>query len=320
MKPTRLAALLAMASFLAPSSAWASCGAAFCSVNSNWTIENAQAEAGSIFDLRYELMHLDQPYHGSDAVAVGQVRRHHDEVSTMNRNLLLSWTRNFANGWGVSVSLPVTDRVHDHLHNHHGKQFHDHWDSTRLGDARVLARRELLPAEDPLHPATAGITFGLKLPTGSTKMADRGGNRAERSMQPGTGTTDLLLGGYAQCRLTEQDLSAFIQLQHQAALNSHANYRPGHQTGLDLGVRKGVSERVGVLLQLNLVHKGRDKGSEAEPADTGGRYVYASPGLSFALPHNLQLYGFYQHPLYRDVNGVQLTARRGLVLGLAGRM
>ena len=311
---------LALALAVLPAAALASCGAALCSVNSNWTIENAQAEAGSTFDVRYEVLHQNRPFHGADAVGVGELHRHHDELSTMNRNLLAGWTRNFANGWGVAVTVPLLDRVHNHIHNHHGAKLYDSWNYTRVGDVRVQARRELLSNDDPLRPMSAGLTFGLKLPTGTTKVADRAGNKAERGVQPGTGTTDLLLGTYVQHRFAEHGVSAFVQLQHQGALNSHANYRPGPHTGLDVGVRKGVGERLGVLFQLNLVRKGRDKGSEAEPDDTGGRFVYASPGVSYALPHDLQLYGFYQHPLYRNVNGVQLTARRGLVVGLAGRM
>jgi hypothetical protein len=32
-----------------------------------------------------------------------------------------------------------------------------------------------------------------------------------------------------------------------------------------------------------------------------------------------RLYGYYQHPLYQYVNGVQLTARRAVVVGVSTR-
>jgi hypothetical protein len=72
-------------------------------------------------------------------------------------------------------------------------------------------------------------------------------------------------------------------------------------------------------VQLNVVHKQADSGSAAEPADSGGRFVNASPGLTYALSSQLQLYGFVQQALYRHVTGVQLTANRAYLLGVTGR-
>jgi hypothetical protein len=72
-------------------------------------------------------------------------------------------------------------------------------------------------------------------------------------------------------------------------------------------------------LQLNAQHKERDRGSEAEPEDTGGQFVFVSPGASYALTRNLQLYGFVQLPIYQYVNGVQLTADWAAVAGLSSR-
>ncbi|UUZ53725.1 hypothetical protein LP419_34660 [Massilia sp. H-1] len=75
-----------------------------------------------------------------------------------------------------------------------------------------------------------------------------------------------------------------------------------------------------MLAQLNYVHKRADSGSDAEPDSSGGRYLYASPGLSIALPGKTQAYLFYQVPLYRHVTGIQLTANRALVLGISGQL
>ncbi|MEO7497583.1 MAG: transporter [Massilia sp.] len=315
--PTLIAVLLGAA--LAPA-AMASCGSAFCTVNTNWTAESASAEASSSFDLRYESINQDQPYSGSDRVAIGQVAHHHDEVSTFNRNLLASYSHNFGSGWGLTVSAPLGQRNHQHVHNHHGAKLGEEWRFTELGDVRVSGRYQLLEADNPLAPSFAGVTFGLKLPSGKIDKQNDAGSVAERSLQPGTGTTDLLLGGYYHRKLVAADASWFVQGQYQQALNSHANYKPGAQTGLDVGVRKGVGEKLAVLLQLNLLHKSADSGSEAEPADSGGRFAFLSPGVAYALTGNMQLYGFVQQPLYRHVNGVQLTAPRAFLIGVSGRL
>lgn len=310
----------AVAALCLPSFALASCGAAFCTVNTNWTTQSAMVEAGSLFDLRYEFIDQDQPFFGGDKVAVGQIPHHHDEVSTLNRNLVATYSHSFGGGWGLTLSAPITERDHLHIHNHHGELIPEQWHFTELGDLRAVGRYQFASVGDPLNPSTSGITFGLKLPTGRTTVANGEGERAERSLQPGSGTTDLLIGGYYHQRLTASDASWFAQLQYQHALNTRSGYKPGAQLGADLGYRHGLGDKLSLLGQLNFVHKRADSGSEAEPDDSGGRYVFLSPGLSYAISDNLQLYGFYQHPLYRHVNGVQLTADRALVIGLSGRL
>lgn len=317
LTPTLLAAALAA---LMPSLAAASCGASFCAVNSNWTSESALAEAGNAFDLRYESIRQDQPMTRSRKLAVGEIHAHHDEVSTRNSNVVLRYSHSFGNGFGVEVSGSVGKREHVHIHNHHGAQIVDEWNFTEPGDVRVTGRYQLHTVDDPLQPAMGGILVGLKLPTGKYDIANAKGAVGERSMQPGTGTTDLILGGYYHRKLTEAGAAWFAQGQVQHALNTRDNYKPGTQLGLDFGVRKGLTGTIGVLAQLNYVHKRADSGSDAEPDSSGGRFLYASPGLSIALPGKAQAYLFYQVPLYRHVTGIQLTANRALVLGISGQL
>ena len=319
MKTSRTLLAAALAVF-APSAAVASCGAAFCAVNTNWTAESALAEANNAFDVRYEYMNQDQPMAGSRKVFAGEVPAHHDEVSTSNRNLVFSYGHNFGNGYGVTVSGAAGQREHFHIHNHHGQKISDTWDFTALNDVRIIGRYQMLSVANPLKPASAGITFGVKLPTGRYDVANDKGAKAERSMQPGSGTMDLIAGGYYHQKLTEIGASWFAQAQYQHALNTRENYRPGAQLGLDLGVRKGLAGGFGIQGQLNYVHKGADSGSEGEPDSSGGRFLYASPGLSYALPHAMQLYAFYQVPLQRHVRGVQLSANHALVIGLSGQL
>jgi hypothetical protein len=67
------------------------------------------------------------------------------------------------------------------------------------------------------------------------------------------------------------------------------------------------------------VVRDRDDGDEAEPEDSGGEFVYVSPGLSVALGSSAQAYLFLQLPLYQHVNGVQLTADWAFASGVSLR-
>jgi len=70
------------------------------------------------------------------------------------------------------------------------------------------------------------------------------------------------------------------------------------------------------MLLLNGQIKDRDRGPEAEPEDSGGSFVWLSPGLSYAATRRARAYGFVQLPIYQRVNGVQLTASWAASFGI----
>jgi len=297
----------------------ASCGAAFCMVNTSWNVQGAWTEPGLRFDLRYEYIDQDQPRHGSSKVGVGQIPQHHDEVRSINRNWLAAADYTFNGDWGVSATLPILDRDHTHIHNHRGQQLIETWNFTRIGDMRVLGRRQWQAEHrEALRHDSYGVNFGLKLPTGDTGMRNAAGALAERTLQPGTGTTDLLLGGYFRSAFGSGS-SWFADALVQTPFGGHDGFKPGTRVSFDLGYRHEVSDKLGLMLQLNALHKARDEGSNAEPADSGGKFLFLSPGLSYVVAKNVQLYGFVQLPLYQYVNGVQLTADWAAVIGVSTR-
>ena len=91
-------------------------------------------------------------------------------------------------------------------------------------------------------------------------------------------------------------------------MNSHDDYRPGYQVRLNGGATYPVTPAVTGLLQLSALFKGRDRGAEAEPEDSGSAQLFLSPGVNLSLAYNVWLYAFVQVPLYQNVNGTQLTA------------
>jgi hypothetical protein len=320
MKKILLCGIAALAPAL-PMAASASCGSAFCTANTNWDVQGAWQEPGWRLDLRYEYIDQDQPMAGSRKVGVGEIPQDHDEVRTVNRNLLSTLDYTVDADWGVTASLPVSQRQHDHVQNDMGEQLPESWDFTAVGDARVLARRRLATYEDAKAHSlgTLGVNFGLKLPTGRTDVRNADGELAERTLQPGSGTTDLVAGLYYSKTLPVSDLSWFVSGQVQQALNSHQDFRPGTKLFADAGVRYAATEKLGLLVQLNAQARARDSGAQAEPEDSGGKYLFFSPGVSYAPTPAVQVYGFIQLPIYQYVNGVQLTASRAYALGVSTR-
>lgn len=303
---------------LMASAAQASCGTASCSVNTGAESLGTGHEKKLTIDLRYEFIDQSQPRAGSRKVAVGEIRRHHDEVRTINRNFISTLDYRLSPTWGVALQAPLVSRTHDHNHNHHGAVIPEQWSFTELGDARVLGRYYF--AEEESTSLSANFNFGVKLPTGSTDVTNAEGDRAERSLQPGSGSTDVLLGAsYRRQFAASPSRSWFASALWQQPVATRGAYEPGARLSLDIGLRHGVTEHLTALLQLNSQWRGRDRGREAEPEDSGGTEVNISPGVRYALTPDLDIYGFLQQPIYQHVNGVQVAADWSALAGISQR-
>ena len=313
----RLSAVAVMATLHSayPVTTQASCGTAFCGVNTSWDAQGLWNQPGLRADLRFEYIDQDQPRHGSDRVAVGELQRHHDELRTINRNWLLNLDYSFDEHWGVSLVVPYVDRDHEHIHHHHGHQLPQAWNFTELGDVRLIGRYQF--ASQPFKDSRHGLKFGLKLPSGDHEVTNADGSLAERTLQPGSGTTDLILGAYFQHAGFDSRLRWFGQVLWQQPLDERADFRPGYQLSLDAGLSYGLGERATALLQANAQVKGRDSGADAEREDSGSQTLAISPGIGYALTPATQVYAFVQLPVYQYVNGVQLTADVAWVAGMS---
>lgn len=298
-----------------PMAGWASCGSAFCTVNTSQDVQGVGSDAGTLrLDLRYEYIRQDRLRSGTHNISADQDTGEVTELQTINRNWIATLDYAFDAHWAVSVALPLVERKHSHIADPSGAATFEQWDFSRLSDARVIGRYQFARDE---HAGHAGLQFGLKLPTGDYRVANADGAVAERALQPGTGSTDLILGAYYSRPAGLHGLGWFAQGSYQRVVETRDGFRPGDQVSVTGGLTYPITEHLALLGQLNALHKGRDTGPNAEPDLSGGNFVYASPGVSVAVDRNVQLYGFLQFPLYRNVNGIQLTAERAVVAGVS---
>jgi len=74
------------------------------------------------------------------------------------------------------------------------------------------------------------------------------------------------------------------------------------------------------IIQLNFRIAGRDDSDEETALfnqNTGGEYVFISPDLRMTVAKDLSMYAFAQLPIYRNVNGGQLTADWSISAGIS---
>src|SRR3989475_6769246 len=271
------AALLAAAG-----AAQASCGSAFCVLNTNWATQGVAHEAGTArLDVHYEFVDQKHLRSGTRQIPPEEDNEDIREVRTINRNLVSTLDYAFTKYWAVSASLPVVSRSHSHFADPTGANTFEKWDFTKAGDARVLGYYRFDNEKNPV--VNSGLTFGLKLPTGSTRVSNADGAVAERMLQPGTGSTDAVLGGFYSAPGFYQDSSWSVQALYQQPVSTKDNYTPGKQFQLNLGYRHPLAHELQALLPINNLIKGKDSGANSEPDLSGSRTVFLSPGFAYSV-------------------------------------
>ena len=299
----------------APLTAVGSCGASFCSLNTDWDAQGVNSQPGVRLDISVEYIRLATLGEGNHKTSAAGEVDEHDEVRTINRNLLATLNWNISDKWGITLKLPVVKRMHQHIYNENDglggiKPEVEKWDFSGVGDVQALVRYRFYQAKEE----DAGIRFGVKLPTGNIHESNAVEN-AESSLQPGSGSLDTLLG--ADYHYRTGDTAWFAQGIWQQSINTRDHFKPGRKINADLGLSFNATPHLNLLLQLNLQHKSKDSGANAEPSDSGGYSVLLSPGLSYRVTPNSQLYGFVQKQIYQYVNGTQLTPNWSLAMGLS---
>jgi hypothetical protein len=317
----------------------ASCGQAFCPIETSTITERPLLGHQLSINLVYEFIDQDQPYIGTSSAHVGQLPRDHDEQFTRNNTYKLSLDYGLTSRITVGVLLPFLDRLHQHI-GHEEEEVPgnpdnveivnrtERWRYQEFGDMQVTARYLLLQPETPLRPALSFI-LGAKLPTGRTGV-DNGEEKAELTLQPGNGAWDGLVG------------LAFVQsfsvgtLRHETALApvfatalgrfpvgvGKFGYSPGGEMFLNFGVAYPLLRKLDLLAQVNFHYRDRDDVGHApgvDPRDSGREELFFSPGFRYHLTDTLDIYGLVQVAAHRRVNGIQLTSDWNLTSGISYR-
>ena len=319
-KPLLALSLTSLAILMAPSQAFA-CSSCGCTLSSDWENLNYSTDSGFKVDLRYDYINQDQlrsDLHRISPVAASQIVNNGDpqevERYTRNQYLTLSGDYSDRSGWGVNVQVPFIVRKHSTLGTASdgetagagGEQYDSN--KANFGDLKVIGRYQ---GFTPQH--NLGLLLGIKLPTGlyqrkgvSTDPTEPGAVDIDRGLQPGTGTTDAIVGAFYSDRLNKY-VGYFADALYQTALNSRADYRPGNGANLNLGVRYMGTPGLMPQLQLNARYVLHDTGANADTTSTGGTLVYLSPGLTARLNKQASWYAYVQLPVYQRVSGVQLV-------------
>ncbi|ARU30276.1 hypothetical protein CAP31_00365 [Sulfuriferula sp. AH1] len=310
--------LLIAATLLIPAQVLA-CSSCGCTLSPVWENQGMSTQAGLRMDLRYDYVNQDQLRHGSGvassadiATALANGTAGETEQYTENHYYTLGADYMLNRYWGVNLQLPYIDRDHSTLGAGDTDASSSHTQSP--GDIKLIGRYQGF-----FPDAKTGMMLGLKLAIGKQDYNFSSGPMAgmplDRSLQPGSGSTDLIVGAYHFDTLTPV-VDWFAQGLYQSAMSTQNGYRPGDALNLNLGVRYTAFGNIMPQLQINAQTRNSDSGINADPTNTGGKLVYLSPGVTAIISDNVKIYSFIQLPVYQYVEGLQLAPRWNASFGI----
>ncbi|MDE2624883.1 MAG: hypothetical protein KGM40_05635 [Betaproteobacteria bacterium] len=254
--------------------------------------------SGGSFNLQATRLVQDEARSGTNRIPMDQSPDQKIQTDFLNAN----FQYNFNHDWGVMAMVPYWQRsFYTNTSFGSGMPTVANYQTNTLSDIRLMGMYTGISPD-----MSVGLIFGLKLPTGTYTAPG-----FDRDTEPGTGTTDLLLGGYRVGQL--RTWGWYLQGMVRSALDSRSGYRPGDSLQLVAGAHydaNPISEKLVPLLQLNLTLRRSDSGMASDPANSGSRSLYLTPGALYGITKQWQANAFIYLPLYQQVTGIQLVPRQ----------
>ena len=242
------------------------------------------------FALTYDFNNIADFYSGTDELS-----------STLNRKTHAGL---FEVSYGLTSRLSLSTLVSIVQQNRHSAI------SVRtrgLGDVAMLAKYSIIPLNTQTQRSLA-LGIGPKFPVGDSKVKNSEGILLPESLQPGTGSWDLLLWGYFyQGFQPVTAASFFTTTSYKISSKNWRDFRYGDELSITLGTSYGTSTPFdySLLLQFRTIEEYELNG--ALQPNTGGLWLDVVPGIHFKLSNSLGLRASGAIPVYRDLKGSQLT-------------
>lgn len=325
-----LSAALAFAALSCAGNAIA-CAACDSTLSKDWETQGISSRPGFSADLSYNYLNQNQQRYGSAKASGALINTQNaagQEIEAFTRTQTITAALAYtAETYALSLQIPFVNRTHGTYGNGPaaiGSSYTTSSDNS-LGDIRIIGRYSGFSSEN-----TSGLIAGIKLPTGNTGALFTAGTNAgqalDAGLQIGTGSTDIIFGGYTSGAIHEYGWFAQGTVQHAVSTDAAlagASYRPGDAYTVNTGIRYAeFGATVTPMLQLNIIKRQADSGTGV-PLDpltnvpiSGGTLAYLAPGVSIRAGDGMSVYGFVQLPVYQKVNSLQIVPQYTFTLGV----
>ncbi len=270
------------------------------------TMETSATPAGAMTaSLTYEYNQLQDVVYGSDEIEGLRQRLSQSMLLELSYGLNMRWS--FA-------ALFSFNRQTRQLNSPTSSDSRNKLSTGGLGDAMILAKYNLIPLTLP-RQLQLTVGGGVKAPTGRSDLKENG-FLLPADMQPGTGSWDALVWlygykGFLPAVQAQLFGSASYRIngpndRYQSINLDTEGYRFGNVLNVQLGGAYRTLSYFDFTLRARYIHRKRDQLSGTGVNNTGGQWFYIVPGLNINIK-NISLHLNGRLPLYRDLNGIQLT-------------
>ena len=316
MKSRYFAAAAAVTTFaavaLSPAVSLAcACGCGIFDVGAD-SMAPSDSPSGVTVWLRYDFMDQNQNFEGVNKAPASD----NDDKKLQTDFYTLGGDYRVNHDWTLMAVLPVVARAFTTtddgtVFGPAGSRYTAH--DNAIGDLELSALYTGF-SED----MSTGLSFGVKLPTGDSRgpIGPLGGAEIDRDSLPGSGSTDLLVGGYHAGALNAYGkLAYFVQARYQFAFATERGYRPGNELDAAVGVsynvgQLGVLTKVAPVLSLLQSDRVHDTGPAADPLNSGYDRTLIAPGIDLRI-NKVQLYADVELPIYQHLNAAPSVAIEG---------
>jgi hypothetical protein len=261
-----------------------------------------------------------------------QILDEHQESQTINQQLQLNLNYGVTDNFTLQLTIPVVFRDHDHRIEvgvepdsgpNEGEGEFENFDTSSIGDIRLMAKYGFLPSLRSLIVIGAGVDF----PTGDFEAKNSEGRVQEPSLQVGRGDYGAVGHIFQSYELIPHKLNQFFSYTYRHTFKNKFDYQFGDTHIVTGGLSYNVTPAINFSGQLNWTYTVGDRyRSTLEQAggigpglagetdldenlrtrrveNTGSTNLMFTPGLTLNLSDSTSWYFYSQVPLVQDFNG-----------------
>ncbi len=195
---------------------------------------------------------------------------------------------------------------------------------TSLGDSLVLVKYRFYRRDSPRGTTQASATFGPKLPTGRTNLADANGDLLPASLQPGSGSTDLFLaanGTYTglfniKRLVADEDFHALLRSQGTQATRLGSDLESRFWLSYRPYESKDVAREWFIGPALTWLHSQDDRIAGVSKRGSGGDVLLAGMTTYFGVRPGMHVWLGMDWAVAHSTSPLFMPVRRHISFGI----
>ncbi len=269
-----------------------------------------KGDFGVIF--KFITFDMDELYDGSDSIDMTRPKMG-KAISGKKVNMAnLTLRYGIMDKLDARIIVPYVDKELDRMSAK--KDFTD--SNSGIGDVKLISRYSIF-SQKRKDPFNMAIGLGVKFPTGSTDEKDSSG-KTPGFIQTGSGSWDPIMEVGAHKVMGRQWFSTYFmyQLTTEGELGK-MDFEKGDLFKYNFGYGYALAKLFDLQLELNGNVRGKAEKNGMEVKNSGGHVLYITPGFHIKFNKKMHLDAGVALPVYRDLNGKQVSEDYRLVTKFA---